>query len=357
MKTAIVYDRVNKWGGAERVLLTLHKIFPEAVLYTSVYSPRTASWAKVFHETKTSFLQKIKFLRNKHEALALAMPLVFEAFDFSEYDLVISVTSEAAKGIITKPNTKHICYCLTPTRYLWSGYSDYFSTSFNKTVSKPFIRYLRNWDLIASNRPDKYLAISCEVQKRIKKYYHLDSVVIHPPLKGNRKIKKVNLPFDNYYLVVSRLVSYKKVNIAVDSFNKSWRNLIIVGVGHEQKKLQKLAKHNIYFYGFAAERELNYLYKNAKALIMPQHEDFGLVGIEAQSMGIPVIAFKKGGSLDTIENTKTGIFFEKQTSNSLNQAIDRFEKMQFDSNYIAKSVKKFSFENFKEKLLSEINER
>ncbi len=356
MKIAIVYDRVNKWGGAERVLVALNKIFPEASLYTSVYNSKTAPWAKNFFKINTSFLQKINFLRNKHEILALFMPLAFESFHFYDYDLVISVTSEAAKGIVTGPNTKHICYCLTPTRYLWSGYDDYFSNIFIKLISKPFLSYLRKWDKVSSKRPDKYIAISREVQKRIKKYYRRESTIIFPPLKQNRKLRKIFLPFMDYYLVVSRLVSYKKVDIVIDSFNKMGKNLVIVGTGHKYKSLQRLAKDNIYFYGFVEECELNYIYRNAKALIMPQYEDFGLVAIEAQRMGTPVIAFKKGGSLDTIIDTKTGIFFNRQTSVSLTKAIDRFEKMQFDSNYIAKSVKKYNFNNFRKKFLSEINE-
>src|SRR3990172_1252396 len=163
-KVAIVYDRVNKWGGAERVLLTLHEMFPDAPLYTSVYDEKNASWAKVFSNIYTSFLQKIPFAKGNHEFLAPLMPLAFESFNFNDYDLVISVTSEAAKGIITKSGTTHICYCLTPTRYLWSGYEEYFKNPILKFISKPFVSYLRMWDKIAANRPDKIIAISTEVK-------------------------------------------------------------------------------------------------------------------------------------------------------------------------------------------------
>src|SRR3990167_3613759 len=178
MKVALVYDRVNKWGGAERVLLALHKIFPDAPLYTSVYDERKAAWEKVFR-VKTSFLQNFPFASENHEYYALLMPLAFESFSFDEYDLVISVTSEAAKGIITKPGTRHICICLTPTRYLWSGYTEYLNNPpsklswipFYKLVSQPFLRYAKYWDKIASKRPDKYIAISSAVKNRINKYY------------------------------------------------------------------------------------------------------------------------------------------------------------------------------------------
>src|ERR1035437_3756793 len=179
MKVALVYDRVNKWGGAERVLLALHKIFPEAPLFTSVYNAESAAWAKVF-DVRTSFLQNFPKAKTAHELYAVLMPLAFESFNFDNFDLVISVTSEAAKGIITKPSTLHICYCLTPTRYLWSGYNDYFKSSIFKLISKPLVSYLRFWDKIAAKRPDEYIAISIEVKNRIKKYYKRDSEVVYP---------------------------------------------------------------------------------------------------------------------------------------------------------------------------------
>ncbi|HYM65400.1 MAG TPA: hypothetical protein VES68_02865, partial [Candidatus Sulfotelmatobacter sp.] len=180
MKVALVYDRVNKWGGAERVLLSLKRIFPNAHLYTSVYNFRKARWAKTF-EVKTSFLQRLPFAKSFHEAFAIFMPYAFESFSFDEYDIVISVTSESAKGIITKPKILHICYCLTPTRYLWSGFEDYFKNPFFRFLSKPFVSYLKNWDKISAKRPDKYLAISSEVKNRIKKYYNEKSEVMFPP--------------------------------------------------------------------------------------------------------------------------------------------------------------------------------
>jgi len=185
MKVALVYDRLNKWGGAERVLLTLHKMFPEAPLYTSVYDKKKTPWALRFNsgqaKIKTSFLQRFPFATH-HELFAILMPIAFESFTFDEFDLVISVTSEAAKGIITKPHTKHICYCLTPTRYLWSGYEDYFKNDLLRFFSRPAVVYLRFWDKIAAQRPDKFIAISKEVQGRIKKYYGRESEVVYPPL-------------------------------------------------------------------------------------------------------------------------------------------------------------------------------
>src|SRR5258708_4834311 len=238
MRVAIVYDRVNKWGGAERVLLSLHEIFPEAPLYTSVYSKEKAKWVAVFPFVKTSFLQKIPLAKNHHEFLSPLMPFAFESFDFSEYDLVISVTSEFAKGIITQSQTKHICYCLTPTRYLWSGYEEYFGNTLSRKSANFLINYLRRYDVVAAQRPDLMIAISTEVQDRIKKYYGRDSKIIFPPVDIFQISKKT---LNEYYLVVSRLVKYKKVDLAIRAFNELGLPLIIVGAGSEEKKLKRLA--------------------------------------------------------------------------------------------------------------------
>ena len=181
MKVALVYDRVNKWGGAERVLLALHEIWPKAPLYTSVYDPAAAGWADCF-EVRTSFLQKLPLPKNEHELYPFLMGIAFESFNFDEFDLVISITSEFAKAIITKPKTFHICYCLTPTSYLWSGYEQYFKNkNYLKFFTRPLINYLRWYDKIIAHRPDKYIAISKTVQERIKKFYNQESSIIYPP--------------------------------------------------------------------------------------------------------------------------------------------------------------------------------
>ncbi|MBN1169191.1 glycosyltransferase [Candidatus Woesebacteria bacterium] len=347
-KTAIVYDRINKWGGAERVLLALHEIFPKAPLYTSVYSEKTARWAKVFPTVYTSFLQKIKFLRTKHELLAPFMPLAFESFDFSGYDTVISVTSEAAKGIITSPNTKHICYMLTPTRYLWSGYNEYFQRDFKKVITKPIVKYLRKWDKVAAQRPDKVIAISTEVRKRIKKYYQRNSEIVYPPVEVNRiKNQESRIKNQNYYLVVGRLVAYKKVDLVVRAFNELKEKLVIVGIGSQEKYLKRIANKNIIFTGFVKERQLLEFYKNAKAFIFPQLEDFGITAVEAQAAGVPVIAYKAGGALDTVIDNRTGIYFEKQTVDSLKEAVLRFKRKKFNRGSIINNAEKFSEERFK----------
>ena len=350
MKVAIVYDRVNKWGGAERVLLALHEIFPNAPLYTSVYDSKSASWAKVFPRVYTSFLQKIPFTKGNHEFLAVFMPLAFSLFDFSKYDLVISVTSESAKGIRTKGKTKHICYCLTPTRYLWSGYNNYFRGNLFRAISWPVVELLKIWDRNVAQKPDKMIAISTEVQRRIKKYYSRDSQIIFPPVKmlKNNSTKEGR----KYYLLVSRLdFGYKKVDLVIETFNKLGLPLVIVGTGREENKLKKMAKENIIFAGYVNEKRLFEYYKNAKALIMPQEEDFGIVAVEAQSSGVPVIAFKKGGASDTVINGKTGILFDRQTVGSLTKAVKVFNRKKFDSKLIIENAKKFRESVFKKQFI------
>lgn len=347
-KIAIVYDRVNKWGGAERVLLILHSMFPEAPLYTSVYDPKKAPWAKVFPKIYTSFLQKIPFAKFWHEGLGWLMPLAFESFDFSGYDLVISVTSEAAKGIITRPHTSHACYMLTPTRYLWSHYDIYFKNPVLKLFSKPIVSYLKKWDKIAAQRPDSLIAISTEVQGRIKKYYGRGSEIIYPSIVSGIKYQVSRKK--NYFLVVSRLVGYKKVDLVVSAFNKLNKKLIIVGTGNQYKRLKKMASDNIIFAGKVSEKKLQEYYKSAKALIMAQEEDFGLVSVEAQSYGVPVIAYKKGGAQDTVIDGKTGVLFRKQNAKGLYDAIAKFDKISFNHKYIIENAKRFQKGKFERQL-------
>ncbi|MFV1917714.1 MAG: glycosyltransferase, partial [Patescibacteria group bacterium] len=295
MKVALVYDRVNKWGGAERVLLALHELFPNAPLFTAVYHPQKATWAKKFPEVIPTFLNKVSYFRDKHELLGTFTPIAFETLNLYDYDLVISVTSEAAKGVITKPPTTHICYCLTPTRYLWSHYDTYFKGPTFKAVSKPVVLYLRHWDRIAAQRPDVMVAISSAVQKRIEKYYKRESKIIYPPVEVEKfRSKGTGQMRDNFFLVVSRLTPYKRVDLAIEAFNELGFPLVIAGTGREEARLKSMAKKNVKFVGELTDRLLAQYYKRCSALIFPQEEDFGLTAVEAQAAGAPVIAYGKG---------------------------------------------------------------
>lgn len=353
-RIALVYDRVNKWGGAERVLLALHELFPDAPLYTSVYDSEYAPWASVF-DVKTSFLQGVPFAKSHHELLPFFMPLAFETFSFDGYDLVISVTSEAAKGVITKSKTKHICYCLTPTRYLWSGYDDYFRNIGLRFFSAPVVSYLRKWDQIAAQRPDGYIAISKEVQGRIKKYYGKNSELVYPPAElhmGRLKQKKVD---GDYFLIVSRLVPYKRIDLAVQACSELHLPLKVIGKGSQERYLRSIAGPTVEFLGSVTDEELAGHYNGCKALIFPGIEDFGITIVEAQSLGKPVIAFKAGGALETIIDHKTGIFFEPQTKNALKTVLQKFEQKSFLGVACKKQAEKFNKSVFKEKFLSALD--
>ena len=365
MKVALVYDRVNKFGGAERVLMALHEIWPEAPLFTSVYNCSTAPWARDF-KIITSFLQKLPLAKSKHELFPLLMPVVFESFDFTDYDVIISVTSEAAKGIITIPGQLHLCYCLTPTRYLWSGYDNYFTNSVQRIAFSVIVEKLRKWDLIASQRPDKYIAISETVQARIKKYYGQESKVIYPPVDTNKfeirstksetnsKFKILNSKF---YLVVSRLVKYKKVDLAIEAFTKLGWNLKIAGTGREMENLKSMAGRNIELLGQLTDEELISYYQNCEAVIFPTEEDFGIVPLEAMACGKPVVAFNGGGAVETIVEGITGEFFYPQTAEALREKILRYKDTKILSEDCRNQAEKFSKEKFKKEFKKEVEKK
>lgn len=354
MKVALVYDRVNKWGGAERILLALHELFPQAPLFTSVYNPKTAGWAQEF-TVKTSFLQHFPYASSLHEYYPLLMPVAFESFSFENYDLVISVSSEAAKGIATGPNTVHISYCLTPTRYLWSGYKEYFKNPFFRFVTKPLVFILKKWDRMASQRPNGYIAISQEVKKRIKLYYKRDASVVYPPVALVDNVdKEAKEEGKDYFLMVSRLVGYKRIDLAIQACNELGIPLKIIGIGSEEKRLQVLAGPTVEFLGLLTEDELVKYYKGCKALIFPGLEDFGITIVEAQAFGKPVIAFKGGGVLETIKENKTGIFFAPQTVDALKKVLQSFDERKYKKSDCIQNARKFSKEQFKKEFMRQV---
>ena len=343
-RVAIVYDRVNKFGGAERVLLALRELYPDSVLFTSVHDPAGAPWASDW-EVRTSFLQCIPFARRHHEWFALLMPWAFESLDFTGFDLVISVTSEFAKNILTSPEQKHICYCLTPTRYLWSHTREYGRGRMS-AIKQVLFSYLRPIDLDASQRPDQMLAISSVVQSRISKYYRRRSNVVYPPttLLPRKRQKKRG----NYYLVVSRLVPYKRIDLALEVCKRSRRHLHIVGVGSDAIRLLELAADSpyIHFEGEVDDRKLSELYSGARALICPQEEDFGLVSIEAQAHGTPVVSYARSGVAETVLDGKTGILFTEQTESGLLSALAASDKAKWNEKTIRSRALKFNKEAF-----------
>ena len=352
MNVALVYDRVNKIGGAERVLLAFHRLFPDAPLYTAVYDPVGAPWANVF-DVRPSFINRIPFAKRHHELFPWLTPFAFESFNFDGFNLVISITSAETKSIITKPGTLHICYCLTPTRYLWSGFEEYKN---RKSISSFFLKLwapvLKRWDFIASSRPDAYVAISTRVKDRIEKYYHKSvDAIIYPPVDTDTfhpaKTKKTG----DYYLFVSRLVGYKRADIVIDACKKLNVPLVVIGNGRELQQLKQSASDNTTFItDNLTDEKLARYYQECRAFLFAGDEDFGIVAAEAQSCGKAVIGYKKSGVAEIVIDGKTGVLFDEQTPEALGKAMQTFEKLTIDEALCRQQGLKFSNERFYEEM-------
>lgn len=352
MKIALVYDRVNKFGGAERVLQALHELYPQAPLFTSVYNPSEATWAKEW-DVRPSFVNTIPLAKQHHEFFFWLMPYAFESFDFSAFDLVISITSAEAKGIITKPHQLHINYLLTPTRYLWSHAHEYAGSGWRKVLLSPLLSPLRQWDYVAAQRADAVLAISETVAQRAKKYYRRMANVLYPPVETQRFLPNPtrNLPVHPkpFYLVVSRLVPYKRVDLVVEAFRQMpEKEVVIIGTGSQLAKLNSKATPNVHFLDFVSDDALPRYYQQALALIFPQEEDFGITALEAQAAGTPVIAFKQGAALETVIEGETGVFFSEQSSEALQHAVKEFEAKTWYSKKISAHARRFDTGRFKQ---------
>lgn len=372
MKIALVHDYLVQYGGAERVLECFTELFPYAPIYTLVYDQEAMHGIFAKKDIRTSFIQKIPFARKKHRLFPQLMPMAIEQFDFSKYDIVLSDSSSYAKGIITGPETLHISYIHTPMRYAWDDCQKYTSDFYFPALIKklvPFVmNYIRVWDRVSIERVDKIIANSNFVARRIKKYYKKDSLVIHPPVNINQfyvsQEKEDSPRFDEkssqveagYFLMVGRLLAYKRHDIAIEAFNRLGLKLKIIGRGPELKKLQKMAKPNIEFLERVEDNKLADYYARCQAFIFPQEEDFGIVAMEALAAGRPVIAYRGGDIPEHLEENQTGLFFENQTSQDIVEAVQKFQTLNFDPAYIRKQAEKFDREVFKAKILKYVTE-
>jgi glycosyltransferase involved in cell wall biosynthesis len=365
LKVAIVYDRVNTpYGGAENVLLALHEIFPRAPLYTSVYDPSTARWAKVFH-VRTTFLQRLPLARKMHRFLVALMPLAFESLDFSEFDIIISVTSAEAKGVLTKPHQLHLCYLLTPTRYLWSHAEEYQQHWLTGPLRKLIFDYLRWWDQIAALRPDVLIPISKLVASRSREYYAREPAdVIYPTvvqvknrhpeqLQTNVLLPQIQGYSSQYYLIVSRLVPYKRIDLAIQACQRIDRPLVIIGDGPDLGRLRSMAeKRNasakIFFLQAVHPAQLPAYYAHCRAYLAPAEEDFGITVVEAQQYGKPVITYAKSGGAEVVEEGKTGIHFLAQAVEDLSEAMHIVESHSWEESVISREAAPLSQENFRQ---------
>lgn len=360
MKIAIIHDWLVTYSGAERVLSEMIKCFPQSDIYTIVdHLKKEDRFFLQNRPVKTSFIQKLPFSKKHYRSYLPLMPLAIEQFDLSEYDLIISSSHAVAKGVLTGPDQIHICMCYTPIRYAWDLQHQYLAEAGLKNglkglMVKWLLHKIRIWDYRTSHGVDHFIAISNFIGRRIKKVYGRDSYTIYPPV-DTKKFTKLSNQRKDFFVTCSRMVPYKKIDLIVETFTNFFpeKKLIVLGDGPDFKKINSLAGPNIEMLGAVSFGTLHNYLSEAKAFIFAAEEDFGIAPLEAQACGTPVIAYGRGGALETISDLNSsnpsGIFFDKQTCNSLKIAIERFEKIQDEinpENCIA-NANKFSTKNFK----------
>lgn len=390
-KVALIYDRVNTpYGGAEIVLKTISEIFPDAPIYTSVYDSNKVKWASKI-KIIPSFLQYIPFFNDKHQFLLPFMPLAFESFDLSEFDLVISITSAEAKGVLTKPNQKHICYMLTPTRYLYSHKDTYLKSKkvlqlpIFKQLSKLVFNYIEFWDRSACYRPDLIIPISKLVGQRIKEFYNIKpDKVIYPLVDVKLTQKEIDdIPFfkntQKYYLSISRLVEYKRVDLSIKACLKLSKPLVVVGSGEAKEKLHELAgdkkiirKENeslekflqrgteenkiILFTNQLSQKEVYKLFKNCEALLMPGQEDFGITALEAGIFGKPVILFYTSGVSELLKDSLHAIHIKKESVPEMVYALSKLDQLEFNAKELRSNALSYNKDKFKKEFKTKIEQ-
>ncbi len=361
MKIALVHDHLAQLGGAEKVLQALADIYSEAPVYTLLYKKENVQ--KEFNNKKiqTSFLQNLPLGIKRYQWYLPLMSSAIESLDLKKYDLIISSASSFAKGVIINPQAKHICYCHTPTRYLWHYSNEYINElNFPKVIKQIigfYISRVRQWDFFVAQRVDYFIANSKTTQVRIKRYYNRNSVIIYPPVDTHKF--KISESLDKYFLTGGRLTPYKRFDLTVSAFNKLGIPLKIFGEGSDLKRLKKMAMSNIEFVGQISDEEKIKLYSNCQAFINPQEEDFGITAIEAQASGRPVIAYNKGGATETIIHGRTGILFNEQNWEEIADIVLRFlykKEYDFNPEFIKQHAEKFGVARFKKEISALVNQ-
>jgi glycosyltransferase involved in cell wall biosynthesis len=360
-KVALVHDWLTGMRGGEKCLEILCELFPQATVYTLLHKKGSVSDIISRMKIEASFIQKLPFSSTHYQKYLPLFPTAIEQFDLRGYDLVISSSHCVAKGVITRPETCHICYCYTPMRYAWEMYHAYFSgNNISPLVrwSVPFfMNYLRTWDEQSADRVDYFVAISENVRRRIRKHYRRDAEVIYPPVDTD--YFELSAGQGEYYLVTSALVPYKRVDLAVAAFNKLGRPLLVIGEGPEKKKLMKMARGNVRFMGWQTRQRLKEYYQNCRALIFPGEEDFGIVPVEAQACGKPVIAFGRGGVTESVNGvypgkdavpSTTGVFSYLQTIEALIEAVNYSDSVHFEPEVIRQHALRFDQKVFRQRI-------
>ncbi|GAB4336093.1 MAG: glycosyltransferase family 4 protein [Calditrichia bacterium] len=366
LRVALVHDWLTGMRGGEQVLEVFCELFPEANLFTLLHIPGTVSETITRHPIHTSFINRLPMVKTRYRHYLPLFPTAIERFILKDYDLVLSTSHCVAKGIIPGPNTLHIAYLHTPMRYVWDMYEEYFGKEkvgfVTRTLISFFANYLRMWDVTSSQRVDYFIANSAHVAKRIKKYYRRSAEIIHPPV--STEMFRPASGNEGYDLILSALVPYKKVDLAIEAYNKMQRQLVVVGSGPEKDRLQQLAGPTIRFYDWQPAEKLPEFYQNCRALIFPGEEDFGIVPLEAMASGKPVIAFGKGGALETVVGvdnptgaSPTGVFFYRQTPESLIQAVEQSLTINWDAETIHRHARNFDRSVFKQKIQQFVSEK
>ncbi len=367
LRVALVHYWLVGCAGGEKVLGALAEMFPQADLFALVADPATLPPALRDRKLTTSFLQHLPGSRRWHRHFLALHPFALEQLDVSGYDLIISSESGPAKGVLAPSSTCHICYCHSPMRYLWDMYHQYRAAMnpLTRLVFSVTAHYVRQWDVISANRVDYFVANSSYVASRIRRNYRREADVIHPPVEISCSYLAPQT--EDYYLVVSRLSDYKRIDIAIEACNRLGRKLRIVGAGEQLKRLRKLAGSSVQFLGYLQDTQLHEQYAHCRALLFPGEEDFGIVPVEAQAFGRPVIAFGRGGIVETViapvvgaefePSECTGIFFPQQTAESLVDAICYFERHEhrFSARFIRSHALQWSPERFKREMADHVS--
>lgn len=358
MKTALVHDWLNQIGGAEDVLETLVDLYPGAPIYTSLYwrDEMPAHWRE--WDIRTSFINRLPLAQRRQQLYFPFYPLAFEQFDFSGYDLVLSNKSGFCHGVITEPETLHICYCLTPTRYVWR-YQQYAEqenlNGLLRAVMPPFLTSLRQWDRLAADRVDHFIAISQTVRQRIAKIYRREADIIYPPVDTARFAPAGKIA--DYYLIVGRLVPYRRIDILIEAFNKLQRPLLIAGSGRDRQRLEALAGPTVQFLGRVPDAELPDLMARCRAFMWPGEEDFGISPIQAMAAGRPVIAYAAGGALETVIPGQTGALFYEQSAQAIIEAVEQFDDTAIDPQKLNAFAAQFDTSAYKRRMARFVEEK
>ena len=356
MKVAIIHYWLVGMRGGEKVLEILCQMYPQADIFTHVYVPGNVSEIIRKHKVETTFIGSLPRAARLYKKYLPFMPIALEQLDLRGYDLIISSESGPAKGVIPPPGSLHICYCHSPMRYIWNMFHDYRKGSglMTRLLMPPIAHYIRNWDVISSTRVDNYIANSYTVQKRIERYYRREAEVIYPPVDiGAFEI--VPDEVSDFYLMVGELVPYKRPDLAIQAFNETKLPLVVIGGGELLQSIRRQSGPNIKVLGPQPFSVLRRYYARCRALIFPGEEDFGIVPLEAQASGRPVIAFGRGGATETVVEGISGVFFEEQTVEALIYAISELSKLSINSELIVAHTQRFSPEVFKTKMSNHIN--